>query len=333
MSNMIEVKDLVLVYSNGTTAVDNISFNVKKGEFFGFLGPNGAGKSTTIKVLTTLLKKTSGSAQIAGYDLGKDSNEIRKLIGVQTQETAIDGDLTGRENLMLQGHFQQLSGSALKNRVDELFKLVDLEKFADKNVRNYSGGMKKRLDLATALVHKPQLLFLDEPTTGLDPQSRSAIWTYLEKLNKEEKTTIFLTTQYMEEADKLCTALAIIDTGKIVADGTPRELKEQVGLDSIKLDLKDCDKDKAAAIKVLKDLDGISNISEIGGCLTAFAKNASLIIADIVRSFDSLGIILSGVSFSPPSLDDVYLQKTGKRIRTEALVKTPNLMRFGRRRR
>ena len=333
MSNMIEVKDFVLVYSNGTKAVDNISFSVKKGEFFGFLGPNGAGKSTTIKVLTTLLKKTSGSVQIAGYDLGKDSNEIRKLIGVQTQETAIDGDLTGRENLMLQGHFQQLSGSALKDRVDELFKLVDLEKFADKNVRNYSGGMKKRLDLATALVHKPQLLFLDEPTTGLDPQSRSAIWTYLEKLNKEEKTTIFLTTQYMEEADKLCTTLAIIDTGKIVADGTPRELKEQVGLDSIQLDLKDCDKDKAAAIKVLKDLDGISNISEIGGCLTAFAKNASLIIADIVRSFDSLGIILSGVSFSPPSLDDVYLQKTGKRIRTEALVKTPNLMRFGRRRR
>lgn len=333
MSNMIEVKDFVLVYSNGTKAVDNISFSVKKGEFFGFLGPNGAGKSTTIKVLTTLLKKTSGSVQIAGYDLGKDSNEIRKLIGVQTQETAIDGDLTGRENLMLQGHFQQLSGSALKDRVDELFKLVDLEKFADKNVRNYSGGMKKRLDLATALVHKPQLLFLDEPTTGLDPQSRSAIWTYLEKLNKEEKTTIFLTTQYMEEADKLCTTLAIIDTGKIVADGTPRELKEQVGLDSIQLDLKDCDKDKAAAIKVLKNLDGISNISEIGGCLTAFAKNASLIIADIVRSFDSLGIILSGVSFSPPSLDDVYLQKTGKRIRTEALVKTPNLMRFGRRRR
>lgn len=333
MSNMIEVKDLVLVYSNGTKAVDNISFNVKKGEFFGFLGPNGAGKSTTIKVLTTLLKKNSGSAQIAGYELGKDSNEIRKLIGVQTQETAIDGDLTGRENLMLQGHFQQLSGSALKDRVDELFKLIDLEQFADRNVRNYSGGMKKRLDLATALVHKPQLLFLDEPTTGLDPQSRSAIWTYLEKLNKEEKTTIFLTTQYMEEADKLCTALAIIDTGKIVADGTPRELKEQVGLDSIKLDLKDCDKDKVAAIKVLKNLDGISNISEIGGCLTAFAKNASLIIADIVRAFDSLGIILSGVSFSPPSLDDVYLQKTGKRIRTEALVKTPNLMRFGRRRR
>ena len=255
------------------------------------------------------------------------------MIGVQTQETAIDGDLTGRENLMLQGHFQQLSGSTLKNRVDELFELVDLEKVADKNVRNYSGGMKKRLDLATALVHKPQLLFLDEPTTGLDPQSRSAIWVYLEKLNKEEKTTIFLTTQYMEEADKLCTALAIIDTGKIVADGTPRALKEQVGLDSIKLDLKDCDKDKAAAIKVLKGLEGISTISEIGGCLTAFAKNASLIIADIVRSFDSLGIILSGVSFSPPSLDDVYLQKTGKRIRTEALVKTPNLMRFGRRRR
>ncbi len=176
MSNMIEVKDLVLVYSNGTKAVDNISFNVKKGEFFGFLGPNGAGKSTTIKVLTTLLKKTSGSVYVAGYNLDKDSKEIRKLIGVQSQETVVDGDLTGRENLMLQGHFQQLSGKTLKDRVDELLKLVDLESFADKRARNYSGGMKKRLDLATTLVHRPQLLFLDEPTTGLDPQSRSAIW-------------------------------------------------------------------------------------------------------------------------------------------------------------
>jgi ABC-2 type transport system ATP-binding protein len=332
MSNMIEVKDLVLIYSNGTKAVDNISFTVKKGEFFGFLGPNGAGKSTTIKVLTTLLRKTSGSVNIAGYNLDKDSKEIRKLIGVQSQETALDGDLTGRENLILQGHFQQLSSKTLKDRVDELLKLVDLENFADKRVRNYSGGMKKRLDLATTLVHRPQLLFLDEPTTGLDPQSRSAIWEYLEKLNREEKTTIFLTTQYMEEADRLCRTLAIIDTGKIVASGSPNELKQQLGVDSIKITLKDCAKDKTKAIDLLKSLTGVSDITESGDCLTTFAKNASQLIADIVRALDSLEIRLAGISFSSPTLDDVYLQKTGKRIRTEELVKTPSATFGGRRR-
>lgn len=331
MSIMIEVKDLVLVYSNGTKAVDNVSFKVKKGEFFGFLGPNGAGKSTTIKVLTTLLRKTSGSVYIAGYNIDKDPKDIRKLIGVQSQEIAVDGDLTGRENLILQGHFQQLPSKTLKDRVDELLKLVDLENSADKRVRNYSGGMKKRLDLATTLVHRPQLLFLDEPTTGLDPQSRSAIWNYLEKLNKQEKTTIFLTTQYMEEADRLCRQLAIIDTGKIIASGSPTELKQQLAVDSIKITLTNCDKDKTKAIELLKSLVGISNITESGDCLTAFAKNASLLIADIVRAFDSLGIRLSGVSFSSPTLDDVYLQKTGKRIRTEALVKTPTATFGGRR--
>jgi len=332
MPDMIEVKDLVLIYSNGTKAVDTISFNVEKGEFFGFLGPNGAGKSTTIKVLTTLLKKTSGSVYVAGYNLDKDPKEIRKLIGVQSQETSVDGDLTGRENLMLQGHFQQLSGKILKDRVDELITLVDLEKFADKRARNYSGGMKKRLDLASNLVHRPQLLFLDEPTTGLDPQSRSAIWEYLEKLNKEENTTIFLTTQYMEEADRLCRTLAIIDTGKIVASGSPIQLKQQLGVDSIKITLKDCAKDKKQAIDLLQSLTGVSNIKESGDCLTAFAKNASQLIADIVRALDSLEIRLSGISFSSPTLDDVYLQKTGKRIRTEELVKAPST-NFGPRRR
>ncbi len=332
MSNMIDVKDLVLVYSNGTKAVDNISFDVKKGDFFGFLGPNGAGKSTTIKVLTTLLKKTSGSVNVAGYNLDKEAKEIRRVIGVQSQETALDGDLTGRENLMLQGHFQQLSGKILENRVAELLKLVDLEKFSNKKVRNYSGGMKKRLDLATTLVHKPQLLFLDEPTTGLDPQSRSAIWDYLEKLNKEEKTTIFLTTQYMEEADRLCKTLAIIDTGKIIAHGSPAELKNQLGVDSIKVTLKNCAKDKAEAIALLKSLTGVTEITESGECITALAKNADKLIADIVRALDSLEIRLAGISFSSPTLDDVYLQKTGKRIRTEELVKTPSATFGGRRR-
>lgn len=169
MSDIISVNNLVMVYSDGTKAVDDISFNVKEGEFFGFLGPNGAGKSTTIKILTTLLRKTSGSAIVSGYDLDREPKEIRKLIGVQSQETAVDGDLTGRENLVLQAHFQQLPNAAIKERVDELLKLMELENAADKRARNYSGGMKKRLDLATALVHKPKLLFLDEPATGLAP--------------------------------------------------------------------------------------------------------------------------------------------------------------------
>jgi ABC-2 type transport system ATP-binding protein len=192
MSNIITVKDLVLVYADGTKAVDNISLNVREGEIFGFLGPNGAGKSTTIKVLTTLLQKTSGEVTVAGFNLERDAAEIRKVIGVQSQDTTVDGDLTGRENLELQGHFHQMKTSDIKQRVDELLKLMSLESVAEKRAKNYSGGMKKRLDLATAIIHKPRLLFLDEPTTGLDPQSRSAIWEYLQKLNKEEGITIFL---------------------------------------------------------------------------------------------------------------------------------------------
>src|SRR5208283_790027 len=186
MSEIIKVENLVEVYSDGTKAVDDISFSIKEGEFFGFLGPNGAGKSTTIKILTTLLRKTSGTVSVAGFDLDKQAADIRKIIGVQSQETTVDGDLTGRENITLQGHFHQMNSDEIKKRVNELVVLVGLEAAADRRARNYSGGMKKRLDLATALVHKPRILFLDEPTTGLDPQSRSAIWSYLEKLNKDD---------------------------------------------------------------------------------------------------------------------------------------------------
>ena len=332
MSDIITVNNLVMVYSDGTKAINDISFNVKEGEFFGFLGPNGAGKSTTIKILTTLLRKTSGSAIVAGHDLDKEPKEIRKLIGVQSQETAVDGDLTGRENLMLQGHFQQLPSAELKQRANELLKLVELEDAADKRARNYSGGMKKRLDLATALVHRPKLLFLDEPTTGLDPQSRAAIWAYLEKLNKNEGTTIFLTTQYMEEADRLCRQLSIIDYGKIVASGSPAELKREVGADSIKLSLENCVKDKLSAKEILSRVEGVSSVLDSEECLTVYAKNAGLLIADIVRAFDSSGIRLSSVSFSSPTLDDIFLQHTGRRIRAEELVKSPSALLVGRRR-
>ncbi len=332
MPDIIAVKDLVEVYADGTKAVDDISFSVQDGEFFGFLGPNGAGKSTTIKILTTLLKKTSGVATVAGFDLDKDAKEIRKVIGVQSQETTVDGDLTGKENLMLQGHFQQMSGEKLKNRVNELLRLVELESAANKRARNYSGGMKKRLDLASALIHEPKLLFLDEPTTGLDPQSRATIWDYLQHLNKEEGKTIFLTTQYLEEADKLCKRLAIVDFGKIVTNGTPAELKREVAADSIRVALEDCNRDKAHAKELIESMTGVSQVLESSTeCLDVYAKDGGVLIADIVRALDSVDIRLSSVTFSSPSLDDVFLKHTGRRIRAEELVKTPSAMFGGRR--
>jgi ABC-2 type transport system ATP-binding protein len=335
MSDIITVKNLVEIYSDGTKAVDDITFNVADGEFFGFLGPNGAGKSTTIKILTSLLRKTSGEVTVAGFNLDRDAAAIRKIIGVQSQETTVDGDLTGRENIDLQGHFHQMKTSDIKTRVNELIKLVGLEEAADRRARNYSGGMKKRLDLATALVHKPKLLFLDEPTTGLDPQSRSAIWSYLEKLNKEEGITIFLTTQYLEEADKLCKRLSIIDYGKIVASGSPAELKHEIGADSIRVSLDDCKKDRTQAKDIIKSMTGVTEIIDSEECLTVFAKNAGPLIADIVRALDSSDIRLASVTFSSPSLDDVFIKHTGRRIRAEELVKAPSSAfggRFGGRR-
>jgi len=331
MSDVISVKNLVEVYSDGTKAVDDISFNVREGEFFGFLGPNGAGKSTTIKILTTLLRKTSGSVEIAGFNLDSAASDIRKIIGVQSQETTVDGDLTGRENIELQGHFHQMKSENIKRRVDELLGLVGLKEAAEKRARNYSGGMKKRLDLATALIHKPKLLFLDEPTTGLDPQSRAAIWGYLQKLNKDEGITIFLTTQYLEEADKLCKRLSIIDSGKIVASGSPTELKREIGADSIRISLENCKKDSSRAKEIIKTMTDVTDIMESEECLTVYAKNAGLLIADIVRALDSSDIRLASVTFSSPSLDDVFMKHTGKRIRTEELVKAPSRMFGGRR--
>jgi len=331
MDDIITVKNLVEVYSDGTKAIDDITFSVQEGEFFGFLGPNGAGKSTTIKILTTLLRKTSGDVTIAGYNVAKQSAAIRKIIGVQSQETTVDGDLTGRENIELVGHFHQMKTDEIKKRVEALLSLVGLESAADKRARNYSGGMKKRLDLATALVHKPKMLFLDEPTTGLDPQSRSAIWSYLEKLNKEEGITIFLTTQYLEEADKLCKRLSIIDIGKIVASGSPAELKREIGADSIRISLENCKNDNSKAKELIKTLNDVTEIVDSEECLTVYAKNAGLLIADIVRALDSTGIRIASVTFSSPSLDDVFLKHTGKRIRTEELVKAPSAMFGGRR--
>jgi len=321
MDSIITVKDLVQVYADGTKAVDNISFSVSKGEFFGFLGPNGAGKSTTIKVLTTLLRKASGRVSVAGYDLDGSPGEIRKVIGVLSQETVVDVDLTGRENLRLQGRLEQMHGAALENRVNELLRMVQLDDVAEKPAGRYSGGMRKRLDLASALVHRPQLLFLDEPTTGLDPQSRATIWDYLEWLNREEGITIFLTTQYMEEADRLCQQLSIIDHGKIIAGGSPTELKQAIGHDHITLSLEN-PKDprlRSETKKILQRVKGVAGVADSDGGIVADSKNAGEIIADIVTALDRNNIRPISLSMSSPTLDDVFLHHTGRRIRPEEL--------------
>ena len=322
MADMISVEDLVMVYADGTRALDGISFHVEEGEFFGFLGPNGSGKSTTIKVLTTLLRKTSGRVSVSGHDLDKTPTEIRKVIGVLNQETVVDVDLTGKENLRLQGRLQQMRGPALEDRVNDLLKMVELEEFADKPAGRYSGGMKKRLDLASALIHEPRLLFLDEPTTGLDPQSRASIWGHLEELNKKEGITIFLTTQYLDEADKLCRRLSIIDHGKFIAGGSPSELKKEIGHDTITISLKDPDDTvlRSEARKVLLEIQGVEEVTDSNGGIVAHAKNASEMLADIVTALDRKNIRPTALSVSSPTLDDVFLHHTGRRIRSEELL-------------
>ena len=312
MSDIITVNNLVMVYSDGTKAVEDISFNVREGEFFGFLGPNGAGKSTTIKILTTLLRKTSGSAIVAGHDLDKEPEDIRKLIGVQSQDTAVDGDLTGKENLILQGHFQQLPSHELKQRVNELLKLVELEDAADKRARNYSGGMKKRLDLATALVHRPRLLFLDEPTIGLDPQTRRRIWEYLVRVRDAEGITIFMTTHYMDEAE-ICDRIAVMDHGRIVACGTPDELKTASGGDVVTLGTSDDQR----AVRQLVHMGLAAEVNK--DSVHVKAPRGDELIPTLVRALESSAepIRVLRASVRRPTLDDVFMQLTGRTIRDE----------------
>jgi ABC-2 type transport system ATP-binding protein len=337
LEELINVQDLHLTYADGTKAVQGISFSVHDGEFFGFLGPNGAGKSTTIKILTTLLHKTGGTVSISGFDIEKDAREIRKIIGVQSQDTSVDPELTGRENMLLEGRLQQMHGKELEERVESLLEVVGLKEAADKRAGRYSGGMKKRLDLASVLVHKPKILFLDEPTTGLDPQTRATVWDYLEELNKKEKITIFLTTQYLEEADRLCQRLCIVDGGKIVAQGTPTELKSEIGADAITITIRDSqgksdESVRAEARQIIQTLPNATNVVDSGDGLTIYAKDGGYFIPDLVRAFDRTEIKLVSINLSTPTLDDVFLKHTGKRIRVEELQKQAPSMMLGRRR-
>jgi ABC-2 type transport system ATP-binding protein len=337
MGDIIEVEGLVKSFGPDLKAVDEVSFSVREGEIFGFLGPNGAGKSTTIKILTTLLRKTSGKVIIDGMDLDNDEMGIRRILGYASQDVGVDEDLTARENLRLQCRYYHIPRSRIDEKVDSLLETIGLTYAAERRAKTYSGGMKKRLDLAAALVSDPKILFLDEPTTGLDPQSRQAIWDYVEKLNKEGMT-IFLTTQYMEEADHLADRLSIIDLGTIVADGTPKNLKEEIGADMIEVRLKEGldDDDRERTVRSLQALDGVKEIKECEiqtiECrkgLMIFGENGGFLIPQIVRTIDSLGFKIDQLTLSAPSLDDVFLKSTGKKLRVEE-VKAPKKRRgFG----
>lgn len=291
-------------------AVDGIDLEVKGGEIFGFLGPNGAGKSTTVRVLTTLLRPTSGIARVAGFDVRSDADAVRRSIGVALQDAAIDPLMTGRELLRLQAVLHGIDRKRARRLEVDLLEKVGLVGAADRRVGTYSGGMRRRLDLALALVHAPVVLFLDEPTTGLDPNSRAAIWDEVRRLNSEEGATVFLTTQYMEEADQLADRIAIIDWGKIVIEGTPAQLKAKVGDPTLAISLSE-EADREAAAQVLSEqgelVPGPSDLS-------VRLRGGSSQVASVVRALDQKGVGVDGLELHSPTLDDVFQQATGRRL-------------------
>ncbi len=305
----VEVRDLVKVYQGGVRAVDGISLSVEEGEVFGFLGPNGAGKTTTVRILTTLLSLTEGEAYVAGHDVTRHPDAVRNAIGVALQEAGIDALQTGREFLQLQSRLYAIADPVA--RADELLEVVGLTDAAERRIGSYSGGMKRRLDVAAALVHRPRILFLDEPTTGLDPASRNQVWAEVRRLN-ESGTTIFLTTQYLEEADALCGRLAIIDGGRIVAEGTPDELKSGIAEDVIHVTLSDGREDEAFAM--LDAAESVVRVQRSGRQLDAYVKNGAAAVPRFVRAFDEAGLELAEISLRRPTLDDVFLRATGHRL-------------------
>jgi ABC-2 type transport system ATP-binding protein len=307
----IEVESLVREFRKGPRAVDGIDLTVSTGEIYGFLGPNGAGKSTTVLMLTTLLPPTSGSARVGGYDIVRQGAQVRTVIGAALQEAALDAILTGREHLMLQATLQGLSPAQRRARTNELLERVGLADAADRRVGGYSGGMKRRLDLALALVHSPRILFLDEPTTGLDPQSRAALWEEVARLAHEEGKTVFLTTQYLEEADALAERIGIIDQGRIVAEGTPAELKAQIGSPTV--EVSPCDPD--AGDQLAKLLSPFGDMRRNGrGSVTVQLPGGETQLAEIVRILDHAGLRVETLQLHQPSLDDVFLAKTGRKL-------------------
>ena len=299
-------------------AVDGIDLEIAPGAIFGFLGANGSGKTTTIRMLTTLLRPTAGTARVEGLDVIADARAVRRRIGVALQEAGLDDVQTGRELLTLQARLFGLRGEALRQRVGELLAVVDLDGAAARAVGGYSGGMKRRLDLAAALVHRPAVLFLDEPTTGLDPLSREGIWRYVNQLSVEDGITVFLTTQYLEEADRLAHDLAIIDEGRIIARGSPAELKARISTDVVTVRIGGPAEALARAAEVVAAVPAVERVQTADGAAVVYVPDGARAVARIVLALDGAGLAVGDVSIARPSLDDVFLQTTGHHLQVDA---------------
>jgi len=308
---IVNVKNLSKIFDKEIVAVDNVSFQVKKGEIFGFLGPNGAGKTTTIKILTTLLQPTKGQVNIASFDVVKNPDGVRSSIGIVPQALTLDDDLKGMTNLLLSAKLYHVPDKIAKERANELLELVGLKDAARRDVSTYSGGMRKRLELIIGLIHNPKVLFLDEPTLGLDIQTRSVIWDYLKKLNKENGLTIFITTHYLEEADLLCDRIAIIDQGKVLIEDTPSNLKQKLGGDIIEISVDSHVKAK----ELISELDYVEKIDVVGEKLRIKAEKGDEALPLLLELCKVNSIKVKTVSLSRPSLDEVFLEYTGKSMR------------------
>ena len=326
-AHAIEVEQLVRQFKGGPRAVDGVDLYVDEGEIYGFLGPNGAGKSTTVKILVTLLPTTSGGATVAGYEVTRQGDLVRAEIGVALQEAALDPLLTAREHLMLQAGLNGFKKSTARQRAEELLARVGLSGAADRRVGTYSGGMARRLDLALALVHSPRLVFLDEPTTGLDPKSRTALWEEVRRLAKDEGVTIFLTTQYLEEADSLADRVGIIDRGRIVAEGTPEALKAEVGRPTVEVVPED-EADRGRIEAVLSQFgDRVPGSPNLPQGIAYQLRGGTGSMTDVIRALDAAHVELGLLELHTPSLDDVFLSKTGRLLEgegeAEAAVEAP----------
>ena len=298
-------------------AVDNISLQIQEGEIFGFLGPNGAGKSTTMMILTTLLKPSSGKALVGGYDVLSQAKEVRKNIGYVQQEISVDEYLTGRENLLLQARLNHIPKDQVDKRIDEMLELVELEDKQNETVITYSGGMRKRLDLAGGLLHRPKVLFLDEPTVGLDIQTRRKIWEYVRKIHHEYGMTIFLSTHYMEEADNLCDRIAIIDYGKIQVIDTPIAMKNALGNEIIAFSLENEDGQSENLLSQIKEIEFVKDVTTRDGLFTVFSSRGTEVIPKIFQFSANLGIKIKSISLTQPTLDDVFISYTGRELRDD----------------
>ena len=302
-------------------AVDDISFQIEQGEIFGFLGPNGAGKSTTMMILTTLLKPTSGNASVQGFDVVTQAKKVRENIGFVQQEIGVDEYLTGRENLIFQSRISQMPKEKVQSRIDEVISLVELEEKQNEAAITYSGGMRKRLDIACGLIHRPKVLFLDEPTVGLDIQTRRKIWEYIRKIHKEFEMTLFVSTHYMEEADKLCDRVGIIDYGKIQVIDTPETMKNAMGSDMISFSLIDGIAKQDELINRIEQIEFVNQVTRKQGEITIKSSQCSEVIPKIFQTTSEMNVEIDSLSLNKPTLDDVFISYTGHNLRDDTTQK------------